>query len=72
MTSAFLMPYALGASSMIEGSNVLLDAFGLVALVAMTPLITIQLLGILAKSKQKVRVIHEDDSEIIELRGEVK
>lgn len=72
MTSAFLMPFALGASSMIEGSNVLLDAFGLVALVAMAPLITIQLLGIFAKSKQKTHTIHADDSEIIELRGEQK
>ena len=50
MTSAFLMPYALGAAH-ATGGNVLADAFGLVAFVAMTPLITIQLLGWIFKAK---------------------
>ncbi|MFA5419961.1 MAG: DUF1538 domain-containing protein [Bacteroidales bacterium] len=52
MTSAFLMPFALGAASVI-GTNILEDAFGLVAFVAMAPLITIQLLGLIYKSKLK-------------------
>lgn len=68
MTSAFLMPFALGASDVISTSNILLDAFGLVAFVAMAPLITIQLLGIMATKKQVKAVIHEDDSDIIELK----
>lgn len=45
MTATFLLPFAIGACS-AAGGNIVTDAFGLVAMVAMTPLITIQLLGI--------------------------
>lgn len=45
MTSTFLLPFAIGACEGV-GGNVLTDAFGVVAMVAMTPLITIQLMGI--------------------------
>lgn len=69
MTSAFLMPFALGASDVIETSNVLLDAFGLVAFVAMAPLITIQLLGLIASKKHARRIKRQEDDEIIELKG---
>lgn len=53
MTSAFLMPFALGAASAISGANILTDAFGLVAFVAMSPLITIQLIGLVYKRKTR-------------------
>lgn len=45
MTAAFLLPFAMGACS-AAGGNVMTDAFGVVAMVAMTPLIAIQLLGL--------------------------
>ena len=46
MTSGFILPLAIGACVGMQGADaVLRDAFGVVALVAMTPLITIQLLG---------------------------
>ena len=46
MTSSFILPLAIGVCSVLQGENkVLEDAFGIVAMVAMTPLITIQLLG---------------------------
>ena len=45
MTAAFLLPFATGACVAV-GGNVVTDAFGVVAMVAMTPLITIQLLGV--------------------------
>lgn len=48
MTAAFLLPLAQGACSAV-GGNIVTDAFGIVAMVAMTPLITIQLLGILSQ-----------------------
>ena len=44
MTATFLLPFAMGACD-AEGGNVVTDAFGVVAMVAMTPLVTIQLLG---------------------------
>ena len=46
MTATFLLPFAMGACD-AAGGNILTDAFGIVAMVAMTPLITIQLLGLL-------------------------
>ena len=50
MTATFLLPFAIGACGSL-GGNILTDAFGLVAMVAMTPLITIQILGLIYKLK---------------------
>ena len=44
MTATFLLPFAMGACQAL-GGTVLLDAFGVVALVAMTPLVTVQAMG---------------------------
>ncbi|MGM9568233.1 MAG: DUF1538 family protein, partial [Clostridia bacterium] len=46
MTATFMLPFAMGACE-AAGGNLLTDAFGLVALVAMTPLITIQVMGLI-------------------------
>ena len=53
MTTTFLLPLAMGACEAI-GGNILTDAFGIVAMVAMTPLCTIQLLGLYSKLKKKL------------------
>ena len=45
MTATFLLPFAMGACQAV-GGDVLTDAFGCVAMVAMTPLIAIQVLGL--------------------------
>ncbi len=52
MTATFLLPFAMGACDAV-GGNILTDAFGIVAIVAMTPLITIQLLGLLYRLKTR-------------------
>ena len=52
MTATFLLPLAIGVCLGV-GGNVAVDAFGLVAMVAMTPLITIQGLGLFYKFKLK-------------------
>jgi hypothetical protein len=46
MTSTFLLPLAMGACEAL-GGNVMTDAFGIVAMVAMTPLIAIQIMGLI-------------------------
>lgn len=53
MTATFLLPLAQGACIAV-GGNLVTDAFGVVAMVAMTPLITIQILGMVYKLKQKM------------------
>ena len=73
MTSGFILPFAIGACVGLQGPNaVLRDAFGVVAVVAMTPLITIQLLGFKAIVSEKVaekramkRILDADDQQII-------
>lgn len=50
MTSTFLLPLAMGACSAV-GGNVMTDAFGVVALVAMAPLIAIQIMGLIYMRK---------------------
>ena len=52
MTAAFLSPLAMGACEAV-GGNMLTDAFGIVAMVAMTPLVTIQLLGLRDRLKRR-------------------
>jgi len=51
MTATFVLAFAQGAAEAIEGANVLIDAFGVIAMVAMTPLIALQVLGLLFKRK---------------------
>ncbi len=51
MTAGFVLPLALGLCS-ATGGNVATEGFGVVAFVAMTPLITIQILGLVFKLKR--------------------
>jgi len=73
MTSGFILPFAIGVCMGVQGeSAVLRDAFGVVALVAMAPLITIQLLGFraivhnhLQEKRAMKRILDVDDQHII-------
>lgn len=71
LTATFMLPFAMGACSAI-GGNVMTDAFGLIAMVAMMPLITVQVMGAIAKLKSHKSVAVDfvsryADDEIIEL-----
>ncbi len=52
MTTTFLLPLSIGACNAV-GGNLMTDAFGVVALVALTPLIAIQLMGVLYQYRLK-------------------
>ncbi len=73
MTSGFILPFAIGCCVALQGeAAVLRDAFGVVALVAMAPLITIQLLGFKGIVAERVnerramkRILDADDQQII-------
>lgn len=62
MTATFVLAFAQGAADAIPTANVLVDGFGVIAMVAMTPLVTIQLLGYLFQLKGKKEGIDVDDS----------
>lgn len=70
MTATFLLPLAMGACTSL-GGNILTDAFGIVAMVAMTPLVTIQVLGLSAAIRKKIKtkrlenIIAETDDKIV-------
>ncbi|MBR4961320.1 MAG: DUF1538 domain-containing protein [Clostridia bacterium] len=71
MTATFLLPFTMGVCA-ASGGNVVTDAFGIVAMVAMMPLITIQLLGLVYKirlaraEKPGITDLYTDD-DIIDL-----
>lgn len=74
LTASFILPFAIGACTVFRGEAQVMDAaFGVVAMVAMTPLITIQLLGFrsifAAKFRENLtmrRIVAADDKQIIE------
>ena len=74
LTSSFILPFAVGVCCVLQGeSHVMTDAFGIVAMVAMTPLITIQILGFRAILTRKLReriamkrILGSDDEQIID------
>jgi hypothetical protein len=55
MTATFILAFVQGAAEAIEGANVLVDGFGMIAMVALTPLITLQIVGFIFKLKSKKR-----------------
>ncbi|MCD8160597.1 MAG: DUF1538 domain-containing protein [Clostridiales bacterium] len=71
LTATFLLPFAMGACSAL-GGNIMTDAFGLVALVAMTPLITVQVMGAVYVVKTRRAAVRPPvpdfaDNDVIEL-----
>lgn len=69
MTTTFLLPFAMGACEAV-GGNIITDAFGIVALVAMTPIITIQIIGLYYKLKHGDD-LNDDEQEIVPVDDEV-
>ena len=73
LTSSFILPFAIGCCMTLQGESEILSlAFGIVAMVAMTPLITIQALGFKAVASKVVRekivmkrILDSDDEQII-------
>ena len=53
MTATFILAFANGVAAAMEGADVLTDGFGMIAMVAMAPLIALQILGFIYKIKSK-------------------
>lgn len=72
MTTTFLLPLSIGACQAV-GGNLMTDAFGVVALVALTPLIAIQIMGLTYKlksqssQKENMQNVVQYSDEIIDL-----
>ena len=75
LTSSFILPFAVGVCASVTGGvdSILSSAFGIVAMVAMAPLITIQLLGFRAIMAKKIsdsiamkKILGAEDEQIID------
>ena len=69
MTTSFLLPLCIGACVALD-SNIMTDAFGVGSLVALTPIITIQILGIIYNRKLQVKPTVHYNEEIVEYAWE--
>ncbi len=58
MTATFILAFTQGAAEAFEGANVLVDGFGMIAMVAMTPIITLQLLGFIFKVNSRKKGVN--------------
>lgn len=68
MTATFMLQFVIGACSAL-GGNVLREAFGLVAMVAMMPLLSIQTIGFISERNKKAAFVPEpvyDDLAIVD------
>ena len=73
LTSSFILPFAVGVCHILQGQgSILVDAFGIVSMVAMAPLITIQLLGFKSVVSRRIqhkiatnKILNADDEQII-------
>ena len=61
MIGTFVLAFAQGAVRAVDGANILLDAFGLISMVAMTPIIALQILGLIYKMKIRKRGVESSD-----------
>ena len=71
LTATFMLPFAMGACTAMCG-NIMTDAFGIVAMVAMMPLITVQAMGVVyvIKSRRQAKTVGKSaygDNDVIEL-----
>ncbi|GAB6086586.1 DUF1538 domain-containing protein [Alkaliphilus crotonatoxidans] len=60
MTATFILAFTQGAAEAVEAASILIDGFGMIATVALTPIITLQLLGFIFQLKSKKGGILED------------
>lgn len=70
MSTTFFLPFAIGACEEV-GGNVLTEAFGIIALVALMPLIAVQVMGIIYKIKVRHMAV-EEASEMKEIAEEIE
>lgn len=63
MTATFILAFAQGAAEAIESASVMIDGFGVIAMVAMTPLIALQTLGLIFMVKSRKRGLDSDELE---------
>ncbi|NLM66421.1 MAG: DUF1538 domain-containing protein [Enterococcus sp.] len=60
MTATFILAFTQGAANAIPTANVLVDGFGVIATVAMTPIVALQILGLIFRIRERRQLEYED------------
>ena len=60
MTATFILAFFQGAAQAVPGANVIEDGFGMISVVAMTPIIALQILGLIYKIKLRKEGVNKD------------
>lgn len=63
MTATFILAFTQGAAEAIEGADILRDGFGMISMVALTPIITLQILGFIFKIKSQKGGLATDEDQ---------
>lgn len=61
MTATFILAFIQGAAHAFEGADLMIDGFGMIAMVAMTPIITLEALGLIFEIKAKTKGVEKGD-----------
>lgn len=61
MTATFVLAFAQGAADMTPTANVLIDGFGVIAMVAMAPVLSIMIVGTIFKHKKRAEKTVKDE-----------
>lgn len=61
MTATFILAFIQGAAHAFEGADLMVDGFGMIAMVAMTPIITLEALGLVFALKSKTKGVEKKD-----------
>lgn len=59
MTATFILAFIQGAAHAFEGADLMVDGFGMIAMVAMTPIITLEALGLVFALKSKTKGVEK-------------
>lgn len=62
MTATFILAFVQGAANAFEGADILIDGFGMIAMAAMTPIVTLEVLGLIFSIKSKKRGVEKKDA----------
>ncbi|MBC2397436.1 DUF1538 domain-containing protein [Clostridium tetanomorphum] len=61
MTATFILAFIQGAANAFEGADLMVDGFGMIAMVAMTPILTLEALGLVFALKSKTKGVEKKD-----------
>jgi hypothetical protein len=63
VTATFILAFIQGAANAFEGADVMAEGFGMIAMVAMMPIITLEALGLIFAVKSRIKGVEDGDDQ---------